>query len=73
LKTLEIAFRSAADGANSPQFRPESRPGTYSAPEHFHSTTGKRSMEWHLLLLLLLGIQIPIFVLIWLLRDLRSK
>lgn len=30
-------------------------------------------MEWHLLLLLLLGIQIPIFVLIWLLRDLRSK
>ena len=31
-------------------------------------------MEWYLLLvLLLLGMQIPIFVVIWLLGDLRSK
>lgn len=31
-------------------------------------------MEWYLqLLLLVLGIQIPILVMIWLLGDLRSK
>jgi hypothetical protein len=41
---------------------------------HFPQTFGECGMEWYLLLvLLLLGMQIPVFVLIWLLRDLRSK
>ena len=30
-------------------------------------------MEWYLLLLLVLGIQIPVLLVIWLLGDLRSK
>ena len=29
-------------------------------------------MEWYLLLMLLLGIQIPILVVIWLMGDLRN-
>lgn len=30
-------------------------------------------MEWYLLLLILLGLQIPILLVIWLLGDVRGK